>query len=41
MEKVQIGRIIEIYKDSLLFESEDTALRIRLPKSLILLLEIA
>ena len=34
MEKVQIGRIIEIYKDSLLFESEDTALRIRLPKKL-------
>jgi ribosome biogenesis GTPase len=34
MKKVQIGRIIEIYKDSLLFESEDTALRIRLPKKL-------
>ena len=34
MEKVQIGRIIEIYKDSLLFESEDTALRLRLPKKL-------
>jgi ribosome biogenesis GTPase len=34
MEKVQIGRIIEIYKDSLLFKSEDTALRIRLPKKL-------
>jgi ribosome biogenesis GTPase len=34
MKKVQIGRIIEIYKDSLLFESEDAALRIRLPKKL-------
>jgi ribosome biogenesis GTPase len=34
MKKVQIGRIIEIYKDSLLFESEDVALRIRLPKKL-------
>ena len=32
--KVQIGRIIEIYKDSLLFESKDTTLRLRLPKKL-------
>ncbi|MEK9649684.1 MAG: ribosome small subunit-dependent GTPase A [Gammaproteobacteria bacterium] len=34
MEKVQIGRIIEIYKDSLLLASEVAITRVRLPRGL-------
>ena len=34
MEKVQIGRIIEIYKDSCLIQVDKTVIRLLLPKKL-------